>query len=194
MAHALSRLSRRERHRARTLRTAVQRLQGCLGSLPERLRRVLELRTGVDAPYALSRAAVARDLHLTLRELPRLEQRALRRLRRASQTDGCHAAHATAAVALISGAAGRGVGAGAGAGEAGAPRGGVGAFHAAKSPSGTGSDPSVLGITPPVAGSPLLTILVILAGILLIGLAVADGLGLGPRHRGPRRPRVRRLP
>ena len=190
-SHALSHLTRQERPRALALRRTVQRLQGCLGSLPERLRRVLELSTGIGAPYALSRAEVARDLHLGAQQVPRLQRRALRRLRMAAHAHRCQATQKTPSTALIAGgAAARATVAGAG----GSPRGGVAAFHASKSPSSTRSDPSLLGITPPVAGSPLLTILVGLAGMLLVGLAVADGLGRGPRHRVARRSRARRLP
>jgi hypothetical protein len=40
----------------------------------------------------------------------------------------------------------------------------------------------------------MLWILVLLAGVVSLGFVFADGLGVGPRHRGPRAPWIRRPP
>jgi hypothetical protein len=56
------------------------------------------------------------------------------------------------------------------------------------SPSG---DPLLAINFPPLPGNPLAVLLSVLAGLLLIGLVSADGLGLGPRHREWRRRWVR---
>src|SRR5205085_121410 len=60
------------------LQTAVRALQACLGNLPENLRRVLELTTGVGAANALSPTAVAANLPRTARQLAHLERAGLR--------------------------------------------------------------------------------------------------------------------
>jgi hypothetical protein len=40
----------------------------------------------------------------------------------------------------------------------------------------------------------MLWILVLLAGVVSIGLVLADNVGVGPRHRDPRSPWIRRPP
>jgi len=85
----------------------VQRLEGCLGNLPVRLRLVLELRTGVGIDRAYSPAAVAGFLHIGVGQVPGLERRALRALRSAAGTHACAAAVETLPVADLVGAFGQ---------------------------------------------------------------------------------------
>ncbi len=186
-----------------TLRAKVQRLEGCLGDLPNRLRLVLELSTGIGAPHAFSPAAVARLLHVRLAQLARLEKQALRKLRLAAHTHpGCASAGASAvpttALEMATGVWGPGTGGMTLASS------GVLAAHYSKSPAGgllgvgvkppTGGSSS-LGLShPPAASSVLLGVILVLAGILVIGLLFAEELGLGPhfrqwRARVTRRPR-----
>jgi hypothetical protein len=77
---------------------------------------------------------------------------------------------------------------------------GVDAALHAQSPQAEHSDhplgDPLLGIhaPPPIASGSMLWILVLLAGVISIGLVLADDLGVGPRHRGPRSPWIRRPP
>jgi hypothetical protein len=74
-----------------------------------------------------------------------------------------------------------------------------GALHA-QSPRAKHSDhllgDPLLGIhaPPPIASGSMLWILVLLAGVVSLGLVLADDLGVGPRHRDPRSPWIRRPP
>jgi hypothetical protein len=172
-------------------------MQGCLGSLADRPRLVLQLRTGIGVPHAFSRAAVARYLRSTPTEISRLERSALRRLRLTAHTQSCTGAAPSLANLLLPG-----VGAGPGPGAA-AASGAVKAARYAKSPlqlSGLRSKPSssggesALGLSvSPAARNVLLAVVLSLSGMLLIGVLFAEELGLGPqfrrwRHRWLRRP------
>jgi hypothetical protein len=193
-----SRLSKPERARRLKLIAAVRRLEGCLGNLPDRLRLVLELSTGIDATRVLSPAAIAAFLHIRVGQIPRLERQALQRLRRAARTDACVGArHMPSGLPVLSGFGpplGNGV-----------ATGGVEGVRYAKSPSraprGLGekrSSPGIdtlLGINaPPAASEAWLVILVVLPGVLLVAFLFADQLGLGPRHWRWRLPWTRRPP
>jgi hypothetical protein len=195
------RVSQRDEARARalSLRATVQRLEGCLGNLPDQLRLALELSTGVDAPRALSPAAVAEYLHIRVGEISRLEKQALRRLRLTARTHTCGGATRTLSGLLVPSIFGPGVG------KDGSAAGGVEALRYAKALSRERSGPRVKqaspggnhfpGINiPPVADDAVLVIVILLAGSLLIGLVFADGLGLGPRHRQWRSRWMRRPP
>jgi hypothetical protein len=182
-ARALGGLSRRDQARtaALALSFTVRRLQGCLRYLPENLRRVLEMITGVNAPIALSPEAVAKELHITMRGVSRLERRALRRLRLTALTHTCSVAApgptdplALTGLAVL-------------AGEEGGPAGGVKGARYAKSPSGASvappvNAPSLFGLDNPPKGEAILLILALLGAALLIGLLFADGLRPWPIH------------
>jgi hypothetical protein len=77
------------RRRERRLRRLVESLSGCLPGLPRTERRVLALRAGVGTRRPLSRAAVARRLHIDGRRVRHLERRGLRRLRRLARDGRC---------------------------------------------------------------------------------------------------------
>lgn len=181
-----ARLNKPERTRRRQLIAALRRLEGCLGTLPDRLRLVLELSTGIDTTRALSPASVAALLHIRVGQIPRLERQALQRLRRAARADACGGRRRTpSGLPVLSG-----FGAPLGSGVA---IGGVEGIHYAKSPSraprGLGEKQSspgndtLLGINaPPAASEAWLVILVVLPGLLLVAFLFADQLGFGPRH------------
>jgi Sigma-70, region 4 len=76
----------------RALREAVLRFQGCLGSVPSRERRVLELRAGVGGTHTRSRADVARLTGLHRKSVARLERRGLKRLRSLADDGTCASA------------------------------------------------------------------------------------------------------
>jgi hypothetical protein len=185
-ARALGGLSRAEQARAAAvvLSSTVRRLEGCLRYLPDNLRRVLELVTGVNAPIALSPEAVAEQLHVTMRRVSRLERLALRRLRLTALTHTCDVATPGSRDSLaLSGLAVL-------VGEEGGPAGGIEAARYATSPSGdleanapSQGGHSLLGINnPSLEGGGMLLILALLAGVLLIGLLFADGLWPWPIH------------
>ncbi len=192
------RLSKPERARRLKLIAAVRRLEGCLGNLPDRLRLVLELSTGIDTTRALSPASVAAFLHVRVGQIPRLERQALQRLRLAARADACGGARDVPSGLPVLGGFGPPLGSG-------VATGGVEGVRYAKSPSpapsGLGekrSSPGIdtlLGINaPPAASEAWLVILVVLPGVLLVAFLFADQLGLGPRHWRWRLPWTRRPP
>jgi hypothetical protein len=89
-----------------TARRLVQRLAGCLGNLPSRLRMVLVLRTGVGLSRAYGPATVAALLHVGTREVAGLERRALAQLRLTAGSHNCTAAGQTLAASALFGAFG----------------------------------------------------------------------------------------
>jgi hypothetical protein len=189
--HGFARLDARER----ALIAAVKGLQGCLTSLPDRLRLVLQLRTGIGVGRPYSRVAVAGYLRMKPEQVSRLERTALRLLRRTAHTQSCVGAPPSLAGLLAPGAGGPAAGGPAAAGA-------VKAARYAKAPalSGLGVKPtspsgeSALGLSPsPAARNVLLAVGLVLSGMLLIGVLFAEELGLGPhfrrwRHRWIRRP------
>jgi DNA-binding CsgD family transcriptional regulator len=176
-SHALRRLSRHERARVLSLIAAVRRLQACLSNLPDPLRVVLELATGVNAPRTLSSTEIAHYLRIRVGQVSSLERRALRQLRLTAREHVCNRAQqTTSGVSVLSGfgpVLGDGI-----------ATGGVEAARYANGPStsadssSTGASPNVdtlLGIDgPPSAGDTWLIILSALAGSLLIGFLFAD--------------------
>jgi hypothetical protein len=194
-ARALGGLSRHDQARtaALVLASTVRRLEGCLRYLPENLRRVLELIAGVNAPIALSPEAVAGQLHVTMRRVSRLERLGLRRLLLTARTHTCGIATPGSTGPLaFSGLAVL-------LGEEGGPAGGVEAARYA-----TSAAPGLEARTPSQDGSSLLGIghpslervalLLILAGVLLIGLLFADDLWPRAIHHGWRSRRMHRHP
>ncbi|HEV2922410.1 MAG TPA: hypothetical protein VGW98_00090 [Solirubrobacteraceae bacterium] len=194
-ARALGGLSRHDQARtaALVLASTVRRLEGCLSYLPQNLRRVLELIAGVNAPTALSPEAVAGQLHVTMRRVSRLERLALRRLLLAARTYSCGiAAPGSTGPLAFSGLAVL-------PGEEGGPAGGVKAARyattaapglEASTPSPGG--PSLLGIAHPSLER--VALLLILAGVLLIGLLFADDLWPRAIHHDWRSRRIHRHP
>ncbi len=172
--------------RALAVKRLVAGLHGCLSALPERLRLVLELRSGIDVPRELQPRAVAVYLHVPVGQVSLLETTALRRLRQSALANACGGSPQTVSAVLSSsyfGALGGEVGPGAG---------GVEAAIYRQSPAAPGSQPrasaagatSFLGIAMPVsAANPVLWIVVSLAGLALTGFLFAEGLGTGPRYR-----------
>jgi hypothetical protein len=182
------------------LLATVRRFAGCLGNLPPELRRVLELRAGVGAPYALGPRAAAQYLHLTVRRLHALERRALRRLRLTAATTGCE--RPESAPVSLPGLSGfeplLGGGGEANAGAVGevqaahyskpATRKGAGA-HGGRT---SGGD-SLLGINvPPESGEAMQIAMLSLGGMVLLTLLFARRLELGPRYRRLRSRLLRR--
>jgi hypothetical protein len=174
-----------------SLRATVKLLQSCLSDLPNRLRLVLELRTGLHVPHALSPSALAGYLHIAAGRISHLERRALRRLRQTARTHSCGASSQQPA-AGGSGGPLSGFGFSRGSGPAGGALGGVKAVHYTKEASGQrhgksgGGDSSIGNILgtdiSPNANDSLSTALMILAAMLVIGGMFADALGMGPRH------------
>jgi hypothetical protein len=172
-----------------TLRAQVQSLAGCLSVLPDRLRLVLQLRTGIGVRHALGPAALARYLHVNLKDIPPLEKRAIHILRLKARTHACAAsATPTQPIAFIIGA---GLGEGA-PGTSGAMGGVDAARYAQPAPQGRPGPEegdglggtNALGISRPSAGDGVLRALVlVLVGMLLIAVLFADELGFGPRLR-----------
>jgi hypothetical protein len=189
--HGFARLDARER----ALIAAVKGLQGCLTSLPDRLRLVLQLRTGIGVGRPYSRVAVAGYLRMKPKQVSRLERKALRLLRRTAHTQSCVGTPPSLAALLAPGAGGPAAGTPAAAGA-------VKAARYAKAPALSGlqvkpsspSGESALGLSPsPAARNVLLAVGLVLSGMLLIGVLFAEELGLGPhfrrwRHRWIRRP------
>jgi hypothetical protein len=175
---AVGRLSHRDRARLLRLIAAVRRLGGCLGNLPDQLRVVLELATGVNAPRALSSAQVANYLHIRVGQVYPLEKRALRQLRLAARTHACNGTQRTTPGLLVLSGFGPALGGGTATGGVEATRYTKGpSRHPAGSPLAWAypSFDSLLGIdSPPVAGDTWLIILLVLGGGLLIGILFAD--------------------
>jgi hypothetical protein len=184
--------------RERALIAAVRGLQGCLTSLPDHLRLVLQLRTGIGLAHPFSRAAVARYLRIKPIQVSRLEGKALRLLRGTARTHSCVGAAPSIATLLLT--------TGPGGPAAGSPTatGAVKAARYAKSaaqlsglqvkPSSQGGESS-LGLSPsPAAGNVLLALALVLSGMLLVGLLFAEELGLGSHYRRWRHRWVRRPP
>jgi hypothetical protein len=165
---------------------AVRGLQGCLSSLPDRLRLVLQLRTGIGVPSAYSRAAVARYLKIKPKQVSQLERTALRRLRLTAHTHSCLGAAPSLTSLLVPGGSGPASGAAAASGAVKAARyvktpAQLSGLHA--KPSSPGGE-SALGLSPsPAARNVLLAVTLVLAGMLLIGVLFAEELGLGPQFR-----------
>jgi len=160
-----------------SLRATVHRLEGCLVNLPTRLRRVLELRTGVDATRAFGRAAVARLLHIGIRQVSRLERRALRQLRSTAHTHSCGAANPSLSATGVAGSSGPApVGEGGAIGEVRdvryvthTPRQRL--FGRAHSSNGD----ALLGIKmPPDGADTWLLVVMIIPGVLLLGFLFGD--------------------
>ncbi len=167
----------------------MQSLAVCLGVLPDRLRLVLQLRTGIGVRRAMAPGALARYLHVKVRDISPLEKRALHLLRLKARTHACAAsATPTQPIAFVIGA-----GLEEGAPWNGGAFGGVEAARYAQpvpqgrpgpeERQGLGGTNS-LGISRPSAAEGVLRALVlVLVGMLLIGVLFADELGLGPRLR-----------
>jgi hypothetical protein len=176
---------RQDRIWLHTLRTAVLALHACLANLPDNLRRVLELTTGIDVPSALSPAAVAASLRVPVRQLAHLEMLGLRGLVRAARAHACAAATQTPSVLVPFSSFGTL------SSEEGGPRGGVlaaregnlpaAAQSATRSPGGGAS----LGISTPVAAGGVL-LLIILGVVGILGLGLLDGIAPWDFHRNRR--------
>jgi hypothetical protein len=177
-----------------SLVVTVQRLRGCLGNLPDRLRLVLELATGVDARRALSSAELAHYLHLRIGRIPPLEKQALGRLHATAGTQTCGGAKQTQPGLLAPSIFGPAVGNDASAAS------GVEAIRYSESPRepvkwASPHGNRVLGINiAPVASGAMVIVLLVLAGLFLLGLLFADQLGIGPRHQQWRSRWMRRPP
>jgi hypothetical protein len=167
-------------HQARAL---VQRLAGCLATLPHRERLLLELLSGVDVPHALTLDQVAAALHIRSAKVPRLERAALARLRALARTTACAGtAQSVPTIELASYTLA------AVPGSVEAASGGVKAARYAKAPSG-GSTSSkrqsglALGSIPASHPDALLLLIAILGATLAIVALSVDAVGAGPRHR-----------
>jgi hypothetical protein len=176
----------------------VARLAGCLGDLPKQLRLVLELRTGLGRSHALSPRAAARYLHLPVRQVVRLERRAVRLLRLTARKHACGPSPAQMASLGIPAAVLAG-----GQPPSGAQAiGGVKAARYTKLPSTPGSRTggalgatNSLGISrAPGASNLLLATLLVLAGMIVIAALFAEELGVSPRYRRWQARHTRRPP
>ena len=99
-AQARRRAARVQR-RERALRRDVERLQGCLASVPRSERRVLALRAGVGRARPHSRTEVARITHLKRKRVVTLERRGLRRLRALARAGVCGGAGGSSTAAAM---------------------------------------------------------------------------------------------
>jgi hypothetical protein len=186
-SRTVSRLSQGEQARIidEALMATVRRLEGCLGYLPADQRRVLVLRAGIGAQRVLTAGGVARQLHVTLRRVYRLEKLALRRLLRTARTQKCAAAaESSPEPTLMSGV-------GPLLDEEPPAAGGVEGARYTKSPSpeaaGGPANRSLGGISEPTgAGVALLAFFAAVGGVLLVGLLFLDGLTAWPTQ-GDRR-------
>jgi hypothetical protein len=159
----------------------VRRLEGCLGYLPADVRQVLELRAGIHARPVLTAGAVAKQLHVTLRRVYRLERLGLRRLVRTARRHACAVAQPTPSEAILTGAVGPLPG-----GEPPAA-GEVKGARYVKSPSPEAAGSATSGISePPAAGIALLVFFAAVGGVLLVGLLFLDGVTAWPAE-GDRR-------
>jgi hypothetical protein len=154
-----------------TLRSAVLALHACLANLPENLRRVLQLSTGIDVPSALAPAAVAASLQVPVRQLAHLQVLGLRGLIRAARAHECAAATPSQLLPFTS--------FGPYLGQEGGPGGGVLAARDAVLPaavrSATPGAGTSLGISMPAAAGGIL-LLIILGVVGVLGLGLLDGI------------------
>jgi hypothetical protein len=189
------------RQRARSaeiaLRETVRRLAPCLGQLPSELRLVLQLRTGIGTPRSLTRVAVAKYLHMSVKRVARMERQALRLLRSAAHTNACgRVAEAEEAGFLAF----------AGLGPPGQTEGANGEVEAVRYASSAAhrssgarraampSD-SLLGVqVPPEGGQVMAIVMITLASLLVVGVLFGDRLQLGPRFQEWRSRWMRRPP
>jgi hypothetical protein len=183
-ARGLPRGAQAALRRERAVRALVLSLRGCLANLPDRLRLVLELRTGVNVANALGPKAVAAYVHVPVKEIAPLEMSGLRQLRGTAATNGCGETAYVQPILLLTSELGETT--------SGGPQasGGVDGARYSKSPSQFGQSApapqsgSPLGLALPAGpASRLLWIMTALAGSLLLALLFADGLGTGPRHQ-----------
>jgi sigma-70-like protein len=165
-----------------SLRTTVRRLARCLADLPDHLRLVLELRTGIDVPRPLGLAAIAERLHLSVGEIPAVEKQALRRLRLTAGTHSCGRATQAMPDALVP--------SGVGSAPGGTAGGEVEAVRYAKSPSqapagvrGAAQADPLLGVSVSSTAGYVILVIAIVMGVLVSGALFADQVGSGPRHR-----------
>jgi hypothetical protein len=184
--------------RERKLKALVARFAGCLSDLPERQRRLLELRTGVGASKPLGPHAAAEQLHVGSARFAQLEKQAIRELRGSARTRGCGGASEVVEGVMAF------IGEGFGGAHSGAS-GGVEAVRYNAAPNGRARLPlpqstGLLGAGVSSVASDLILILLLVFGAgLTVGAVVADAAGVGPRHeqwrervinriRAPRRP------
>jgi hypothetical protein len=169
----------------REIKQLVLGLRGCLSFLPHQLRAVLELRTGVGQTQAMDAGSVASHLGISRQRVLMLEPVALKRLRSAGTQHSCAVPGTELAEQALASYLSISPGSGTGAG-------GVDGALYFKAPSGSGpSVPVATGTADETGalhavrpGSPLFwTILLALAGLLLIGFLFVDNLGIGRRHR-----------
>jgi hypothetical protein len=187
-SRTVSRLSQGEQSRVldAALMATVRRLEGCLVYLPADVRQVLELRAGLHARPMLTAGAVAKQLHVTLRRVHRMERLGLRRLVGSARTHTCAAVAASASEPVLTSTLGPIMG-----GEP-PPAGEVKGVRYSKSPSPEApgpqpTAPSTSGIIePPAAGIALLVFFAAVGGVLLVGLLFLDGITAWP-SRGDRR-------
>ncbi len=180
-----ARIARRER----TLKATVARLAGCLGEVPPRQRKLLELRSGLGGEDPLDPRAAAAKLHVSLGRLVGWERRAVRELRAQASADGCRRAHDGIA-ALAGSTLGRLIDEhpldGGGTREASyrqraSSAGGVRAplSHARGSLLGLGLSSE--------ASNAVLILLLLLAACVTLLVVLGDEAGQGPRHASWRR-------
>jgi hypothetical protein len=73
------------------LRAVLEELQGCIPALPQRDRRVISMRAGLNGATPMSRTQVATQLGMSRASVRTVERRALNRLQYAANTTGCAA-------------------------------------------------------------------------------------------------------
>jgi hypothetical protein len=84
----------------------VQRLEACLVALPARERRVVALRAGLGQRRPITRAGVARLLHIPAGSVRWIERRGIRELRDAERRGNCSSAGVAGAAPVTPGTAG----------------------------------------------------------------------------------------
>ncbi len=177
------------------LRRVLEVFGACLPSLTEQAREVVALRSGLRAPRPVSVSGTARRLRLSSRRVLALENAAVRRLLLAAKAGGCAPSRAggglaglLAALSLLPTSAHGGV---------------AGAFYLSPASDRTRADRPPLAAGPGATpgsdrggASPLVTILLVLAGVAAVTGLSAQSLGVPPpaalsrrRRRRGRRPR-----
>lgn len=174
----------RQRLQQQQTREIVQLLAGCLATLPGKERLLLELLSGVDVPHALTRGQVAAALHIRSAKVPRLERRAIARLRVLARTTGCASTAQSAPTMELASYMVAAV-----PGSVETASGGVKAARYAKAPAegsaaskGASGRSQLASIPASHTGTLLLLIATLLAALAIFALAV-DALGAGPRNR-----------
>ena len=180
------------------LKAEVKKLHACLDGLPQRLRLLLELRTGVGRPVAsLSAKGAARVLHVSAARVVHMQGRALTRLRVLARSGGCGEARQAAQPASLSVFAvpfGSEPGGGDPAAQQGRPRSAPKTRRLAHASSHSRKGDSLAGVQLPRGGKEVLMLVALILIVAVLGMVLfTDRLEIVWRYRQVRFRRARRL-